>query len=88
MGGTGYAVLLSDEGRFLYHPNEELVLSGANVIDIASRVGDDELTALATRILEGGSGIADHTGPLPGLDMWFVYEPVTTTGWSLVGAFV
>lgn len=88
LGGTGYALLLSDEGRFLYHPNEELVLSGANVVEVASRSGDDKLTALATRILEGGSGIADHTGPLTGLDTWFVYEPVTTTGWSLVGAFV
>ena len=88
LGGIGYALLLSDQGHFLYHPNEDLVLSGANVLDVTERSGDAELHELATKILEGGSGIDDHTGPLTGLDTWFVYEPVTTTGWSLVGAYV
>jgi hypothetical protein len=88
LGGIGYALLLSDQGRFLYHPNEDLVLSGANVLEVTERSGDAELHELATKILEGGSGIDDHTGPLTGLDTWFVYEPVTTTGWSLVGAYV
>ena len=88
LGGIGYALLLSDQGRFLYHPNEDLVLSGANVLEVTERSGDAKLHELATKILEGGSGIDDHTGPLTGLDTWFVYEPVTTTGWSLVGAYV
>jgi len=88
LGGVGYAALISDQGRFLYHPNEELVLSGASLLDVAARSGDEELTAVAERILEGGSGIADHTGPLTGLDTWFVYEPVPLTGWSLIGAYV
>ncbi len=88
LGGIGYALLLSDQGRFLYHPNEDLVLSGANVLEVTERSGDAELHELATKILGGGSGIDDHTGPLTGLDTWFVYEPVTTTGWSLVGAYV
>jgi hypothetical protein len=88
LGGIGYALLLSDQGRFLYHPNEDLVLSGANVLEVTERSGDAELHELATKILEGDSGIDDHTGPLTGLDTWFVYEPVTTTGWSLVGAYV
>lgn len=88
LGGIGYAVLLSDQGRFLYHPDEDLVLSGASVLDVAINSGDEQLTALTKKILEGGSGIDDHTAPLTGLDTWFVYEPVTTTGWSLVGAYV
>ena len=88
LGGIGYAVLISDQGRFLYHPDEKLVLSGASLLDLAARSGDEELTALAGKILEGGSGIADHTAPLTGLDTWFVYEPVPTTGWSLIAAYV
>ena len=87
LGGMGYSVLLSDQGRFLYHPNEDLMLSGANLMDIATETGDEELTALAARVLEGGSGIDDHTAPLTGLDTWFVWEPVPATGWSLIAAF-
>jgi hypothetical protein len=88
LGGMGYAVLLSKEGRFLYHPDENLVLSGANVLEVAGRSGDADLTALAAKVLEGGNGIADHTAPLTGLESWFVYEPVATADWSLVGVFI
>jgi hypothetical protein len=88
LGGMGYAALVSRQGKFLYHPDERVVLSGAGVLDLAARSGDVGLTALAERILEGGSGIADHTAPLTGLDSWFVYEPVPATGWSLIGVFV
>jgi len=88
LGGVGYAILLSQDGRFLYHPIEELVLSGDSLLDRAESWRDTDLTLLAERILEGGSGIGDHKGPRTGLDTWFVWEPVPTTGWSLVAAFV
>jgi len=88
LGGMGYSLLISDQGRLLYHPDEELVLSGASLLEMAFITGDEDLTALTKTILEGGSGIADHTAPLTGLDTWFVYEPVSSTGWSIVGAFV
>jgi hypothetical protein len=88
LGGTGYAALVSDDGRFLYHPIEEIVLSGRSVREVAESSNDTKLAALAARILEGGSGIADHTAPLTGLDSWFVYQPVSTTGWSLIGVFI
>ena len=88
LGGVGYAVLISEDGRFLYHPDEELVLSGVGLLDLADEWEDEELAALARTILEGGSGVGDHTSPLTGLDTWFVYEPVPTTGWSLVAAYV
>jgi len=39
LGGIGYAVLISDQGRFLYHPDEKLVLSGASLLDLAARLG-------------------------------------------------
>jgi hypothetical protein len=88
LGGMGHAVLVTDQGQIVYHPDEELVLGGVNLVDRASAGGDEVLTALARKILEGGSGIADHTAPLTGLDTWFVYEPVASTGWTLIGAFV
>jgi len=88
LGGMGYAALVSKDGKFLYHPNEEIVLSGTGILDVAKRSDDPALTSLAGKILDGGSGIADHTAPLTGLDSWFVYEPVPTTGWSLIGVFV
>jgi hypothetical protein len=87
LGGLGYAVLLSREGRFLYHPDPETVLSGVGLVELAGRGGDTVLIDLAQKILEGGSGVGDHTAPLTGLDSWFVYEPVPATGWSLVTVF-
>jgi hypothetical protein len=87
LGGMGYSALLSREGRFLYHPDSEVVLSGITVTEFAGSTGDAELTALAARILEGQGGISDYVAPLTGLDSWFVYEPVASTGWSLVSIF-
>jgi hypothetical protein len=88
LGGVGYAVLLSKEGRFLYHPDEELVLSGVGLPDLTKQWNDKELIALSERILAGESGISDQIAPMTGLDTWYVHEPVPTTGWSLVAAFV
>jgi len=88
LGGLGYAALVSREGKFLYHPDEQVVLSGVSALEIAERAGDAGLTNLVERMQEGGSGIVDHTAPLTGLDSWFVYEPVPMTGWSLVGVFI
>lgn len=87
LGGMGYSVLISDQGRFLFHPNEDLMLSGAKLMDMATQTGDEKLTNLAAEVLEGGSGIDDHTAPLTGLDTWFVWDPVPATGWSLITAF-
>ncbi len=88
LGGMGYAVLVSREGRFLYHPDEEFLLSGINARDVAERTGDLGFVATVEDILAGKSGIADHLSPFTGLDSWYVFEPVPTTGWSLVGAYI
>jgi hypothetical protein len=88
LGGMGYAVLVSREGKFLYHPDEGLVLSGTNALELADRAGDARLTTLVEKVLAGESGIVDHTAPLTGLESWFVFEPVPMTGWSLVGVFI
>lgn len=87
LGGMGYAALVSRGGHYLYHPDEEVVLSGVGMLDVAERSGSAELLEHARRALEGGSGIADHASPLTGLASWFVYEPVAATGWSLVAVY-
>ena len=74
LGGMGYSVLLSDQGRFLYHPNEDLMLSGANLMDIATETGDEELTAQVQKRMREVFGLrvqieVAKRGSLPAFEM-------------------
>jgi hypothetical protein len=88
LGAMGYAVLVSGEGRFLSHPNEEMVLSGVTAREFARQTNDLVLLSLTERILADERGLIEWTSQLTGSAAWFIFEPIPATGWKLVSAFL
>ncbi len=88
LGAMGYAVLVSRAGRFLSHPNEELVLSRVTARELAKQANDAVLLSLTERVLADERGLIEWTSPLTGSAAWYIFEPIPATGWKLVSAFL
>ncbi len=91
---TGYAVLLSPKGRFLYHPKKELVRDTSGAFGLAkqkmalSKKGEalyknaERLIDIVTKSLKGEYGCRDYTSIITYQKMKFCYKPLYN-GWSL-----
>jgi hypothetical protein len=82
-GETGYAYINDADGRFIAHPNYDLVKRGATVQELSASeqeslaVDEDGLVTLDI----------DDRGTLglsPGDDSWTLTAPVSSTSWQLV----
>ncbi len=87
LGAAGYAMLLSSEGRFIYHPIVELVRSGKTASEVAQSLEDSELSKLLELLQGGQRGRAEYLSQITERPSWFVYEPVPGTGWTLVSVY-
>ena len=88
LGRAGYGYLLSRDGGFLYHPQEEFVTSGKTIFQVADALGDDLLRALGEKAVQGDSGLLDHVSGISGESSWIFFEHVPATGWSLGIVFI
>ena len=83
----GYAILLSREGRFLYHPNPRRALG-----DHGRRVRREDrrrgVTALAGRIVEGQARDLRLRGAVDRSGLLVRPRAGSSTGWTLVSVFV
>lgn len=82
LGETGYSFLVSAEGRFIVHPKESYL--GSTLLAVGEERGDDDLREISEAARLGRSGYLDHSDELTGKRSWMFYQPVPTTGWSLV----
>ncbi len=88
LGPSGYSSLLSYNGVYLYHPEQEYVLKQKNIAEIAAEKNDDERLYISKAIIRKESGILDHISLTTGKKSWLVYAPVETTGWSVNNTFL
>jgi phosphoserine phosphatase RsbU/P len=78
MSGSGYAVLLSKEGRFVTHPDETQVLH--------AHIGDAN-PDLGARIAKGEDGWMLTRDPLHAREAWVAYAPILDGSLSLAVIF-
>jgi len=79
---AGYAVILSREGKFVTHPNPDLIMKETDFI--LSRSADAEkLRLLIADMRAGGSGFASFRSLVTGRPSWMAYAPFRTAGWSM-----
>lgn len=82
VGETGFAFLLSRDGRFLSMQDEKLELK-KTIFEAAKEFGSGELEMLGKRMTAGERGFISMIEPIGKRRAWFVYGPIPTTGWSL-----
>ena len=83
-GALGWGGILSHEGDFLVHPNEQRVEDSSTLPEILDERGDDEYLAIVERALGGERVSLERTETTTGQTAWFFHEPVEQTGWSVV----
>jgi drug/metabolite transporter superfamily protein YnfA len=81
-----YYYLLSQQGRYIVHPDQRRVLSGETIFEYARELRDKPLNLMAEHSVSGGNGYIFHVDPITGAETWMIYEPMKTSGWSLVVA--
>jgi hypothetical protein len=83
-GQLGWGGILSEEGHYLVHPNEQRMEDPTTLLDVLHARGDDEHLAVIKKALSGERVSLERTDTTTGQTGWFFHEPVKTTGWSVV----
>jgi sigma-B regulation protein RsbU (phosphoserine phosphatase) len=79
---TGYAFLISQNGRFVTHPRNDLILR-ESIFSLAEEQGDRNLREIARSMIRGDQGFAPSRDFVSGKKTWLAYAPLPSSGWSL-----
>jgi hypothetical protein len=88
LGQGGYGAVVSKKGAYLYHPTREYVEGLRSILDVARQSKDTDRAVAGEKAMNGGRGIIDHRSITTGLDSWYIYEQIPSTGWSLHATFI
>ncbi len=83
---NGYAFLLSGNGTFITHPDENLVLN-QTVFSIAEERNLSKLREIGRDMIKGNSNFVSYTSIVSGNEGWIFYAPLKSNGWSM-GVFI
>ena len=79
---TGYAFVVDEEGKILYHPNKEYVLK-KKLSDFKDNMKDyQNIETLMDKISSNPSGIERVV--FNGSDRYFIYKTIPDLGWTLI----
>jgi phosphoserine phosphatase RsbU/P len=82
LGASGYAALLSREGRLLSHPDTKLLMKPMSEA-FPGLASDPAWQEALARALEGDTGTARVRCPHTAGDCLFAYSPLGETGWPI-----
>ena len=78
---TGYGFLLSRNGTFLAHPQQDIIMN-ESLFSLAEARGSQELRDIGRRMVSGKSGFIPFT-TITGVESWMYYAPLRHVGWTL-----
>ncbi len=87
LGRTGYAVIISQSGFYVYHPNEQFVTGQRNLLG-RSKDNNPKLQELVTRALRGESVEGELSDEVTGQDSWVFLRQSNLTGWVVGVVFI
>jgi len=79
---TGYAFLLSQNGMFVTHPEQRLIMR-ESIFGLAEARNDPRMREVGRDMIRGGEGFMPIPESLTGKRSWLYYARVPDTGWSL-----
>ncbi|RJR24132.1 MAG: HAMP domain-containing protein [Desulfobacteraceae bacterium] len=79
---TGYAFLVSHNGVFVTHPEQNLIMR-ESIFSLAEANNDYQLRQLGREMIHGGQGFVPVSDFTTGKKSWMYYTPLGTTSWSL-----
>ncbi|MEQ9357435.1 cache domain-containing protein [Coleofasciculus chthonoplastes] len=87
LGETGYGTLLSNTGKFIYHPNESIVIENQSIFDEIKIQKDQVLKRQLEKAITGETVMIDYVN-INGQSSWIFYEPIPSTDWILGLVFI
>ncbi|MGP8050854.1 MAG: adenylate/guanylate cyclase domain-containing protein [Desulfobaccales bacterium] len=79
---TGYAFLISQNGMFVTHPEQRLIMR-ESIFGLAEARNAPEMREVGRDMIRGGEGFVPIPRSLTGKRSWLYYAPLPATGWSL-----
>ncbi|NIS09428.1 MAG: SpoIIE family protein phosphatase [Candidatus Dadabacteria bacterium] len=79
---SGYGFILSKSGKFITHPNSNLIMN-QSIFSIADNKKSPELKELGDKMIAGRSGFELTRGILTDKSFWIYYLPLPSNGWAL-----
>lgn len=83
---SGYAVVTSRSGTYVYHPIAELVLN-QTVFSMAASRNDPQLNTIGQNMIDGKTGFVERKSFVNDKDSFLFYTPLPIEGWSLALLF-
>ena len=87
LGGSGYAVVLSRQGRILAHPDPSLRMTALTVLQEEREATDPRAREIVARMLRGEQGFEPFDDLYLGQRTRAVFRPVGGAGWSFAVAY-
>ena len=87
IGKTGYAILLSPTGTFIYHPLQHYVKDRMNLFDIAREQSNEELKKVAEQMQTGKYNLGSYQDKSGQLQSWIIYNQIPHTKWTIAALF-
>ncbi len=84
---TGYWTILTKQGTFLAHPQEQLVHQQVSIFDLAKKLNNSSLEKAAKKILKHKRVFLEYDNEITGAPSWLISEPLEGTDWTIVGIF-
>ncbi|EIC22736.1 SpoIIE family protein phosphatase [Thiorhodovibrio frisius] len=79
---TGYTLILSASGTFIYHPVQQLV-SNETIFSLADRLQSEELTEIGRNMIAGKTDFIVRPSFRDKKESFLFYMPLPIGGWSL-----
>lgn len=79
---TGYAILLSNKGTIITHPDESLLMN-ESIFSLAESYEDNQLRVIGKDMLAGNTSFIKLKGSPTFANKWMYYSPLISNSWSM-----
>lgn len=83
IGQTGYSIIMTDKGAFIYHPIHNLVQTETTLLQYAQSRGNEELASIAQEIVGKKSEMSSYSSEATNERMWIYTQPIALNNWII-----
>ncbi len=87
LNSKGYWGVLTKKGKYLAHPEEQLIHNQVSIFDVAKKLKNPELAQAAERILKRDPVFFEYKNEITGTPSWLFSKPLEGTTWNIIGVF-
>ncbi len=87
VGQTGYGIIMSDNGTFIFHPLTNLVNTQTTLLQYAQSQGNEELATIANKVLDKKPVMASYRSKATQETMWIYTQPIAINNWIIGTTF-